>query len=483
MSATSKLFMAFISGGVLMALEFAASRLLAPFFGSSIYVWGSLIGVIMSALALGYFMGGWLIDRNPSEGLLHKIIFLSAILIAIIPIHSFILLPLFSGLGLIYGSLVSTMIIFGPPMILLAMVAPMVIRLQAVNKEEVGVTSGSVYAISTVGSIFGIFISVFLMIPDFGTQKTILALSIVLFLMSASRIKNVSAMTFMLVLIVGFLMPKTMYALVPAMIYSAESEYHSIHVFREENKILLMSNYVGGAQTVSYDNQTLTGAYYDYFNLGPVLNKKSNANVLFIGMGGGTSIKQLLHFFNVTIDAVEIDSKIVDVAREYFGITDSERLRIHVGDGRVFIKDNSNYDIVCLDTFIGFQIPPHLATKEFFMDVKESLNDDGIVMMNVVSINDTRLLNSTANTLHSVFPSVYSLKIDWGNTILIAFNNKTEIDDMNFDYPDVELAGILNKSRDSIVKFDKTNDLIFTDDKTNIERISFDMVNTWLESQ
>jgi len=190
-----------------------------------------------------------------------------------------------------------------------------------------------------------------------------------------------------------------------------------------------------------------------------------------------------LHFFNVTIDAVEIDPEVVYIAKKYFNISESDRLHIYVGDGRSFIKNAGDYGIICIDVFAGgFDVPFHLATKEFFMDVKKSLNDDGVVLMNVLSIdNDTQLVNSMANTLHSVFPSVYILESGEGNHMLVAFKNKTEFNDLNFDYPNDELAEVLNKSRKSIRKFNKTSDLVFTDDRTNIEKMSFDMTRNHIE--
>jgi len=254
---------AFISGAVIMGLELAASRLLAPHFGYSIYIWGSLLGVIMLALAIGYFLGGWLIDKNPTDSVLYKTIFASAILTAIIPIHSFPILSILSFLGLIWGSLISTTVIFGPPMVLLAMVSPMVIRLKSRTVEGVGETSGFVYAVSTVGSILGTFVTAFYLIPDLGTQKTILGFSIVLFMISFLRIGSILRITFLVILPFGFFVPVMLYSM-SGMAHHTESEYNVINVYQKENLTILMLGYTGGSQTVSYKNQTLTGRYYDY---------------------------------------------------------------------------------------------------------------------------------------------------------------------------------------------------------------------------
>lgn len=164
------LIVAFISGFVIMVLEMLGFRILAPSFGYSIYVWGILIGIIMLAFSVGYYIGGKIADLRKQRAVLIIMVISILYIFLITYLHKSII-NIFLPLGINLGSLVTTILIFFPPMLLLSMITPIIIRLLA-NYKIIGFTSGKVYAITTLGNILGVILATFVFIPVLGTILT-----------------------------------------------------------------------------------------------------------------------------------------------------------------------------------------------------------------------------------------------------------------------------------------------------------------------
>lgn len=180
----------FVAGAASLSIEMAASRLLAPYFGSSLFVWASLIGLILLYLTLGYYGGGLLADRYPRPHVFYTITGIASLLIALIPfiaqpiLHWSLFAFVGSDLDVFYGSLVSILALFALPMILLGCVSPFAIRLRVEQVGKAGRTAGMLYAISTAGSIVGTFLPVLVLMPYIGTALTFLVTAAILLLMS-----------------------------------------------------------------------------------------------------------------------------------------------------------------------------------------------------------------------------------------------------------------------------------------------------------
>src|SRR5712692_3663042 len=155
-----------------MVLELAAFRLCAPYFGSSIHVWGSVITVVMVALASGYALGGWVADRSRTDVPLYGAIIFSALYQVAVIWAASSLLPDLAKAGDLVGTLLATAAAFAPPMTALAATGPFLIRLLA-RSGQVGFTAGKIYAISTAGGIAGALATTLLLIPRFGTRTTL----------------------------------------------------------------------------------------------------------------------------------------------------------------------------------------------------------------------------------------------------------------------------------------------------------------------
>jgi predicted membrane-bound spermidine synthase len=182
--------MVFVAGAASLSVEFSASRLLAPYFGDSLFVWASLIGLILLYLTVGYYAGGQLADRYPRSILLYLLALISALLIALVPLiaHPILHWSLFTfatqPLGVFYGSLLAILLLFATPVILLGCVSPFTIRLLVKQVGSAGRTSGQLYAISTLGSIVGTFLPVLWLLPTIGTNLTFLVTALTLLFFS-----------------------------------------------------------------------------------------------------------------------------------------------------------------------------------------------------------------------------------------------------------------------------------------------------------
>jgi spermidine synthase len=196
--------------------------------------------------------------------------------------------------------------------------------------------------------------------------------------------------------------------------YSTESPYEYIEVRDQGQYRYLIYNDGIGPQTVMRKDGIRTGFYYDYFSLVPYLLRRPAESALLIGLGGGIIADQL-HYFHprINITAVEIDPKVIQIARRYFHLISA--VKVFNQDGRIFetFGENGSYDIVIADAYTRqLYIPFHLTTAEFFGQAKKSLSDQGIVAMNVAaSDNNSELIRSVTNTLHRVFAHVYQLAI------------------------------------------------------------------------
>ena len=176
----------FICGAVVMIFELVGSRVLGPYFGTSIFVWTSLIGIILGSLSLGYYVGGKIADKTANFTNLSFIVFLSAVFIGFtILVKSFLLIFLQTSVSDIrVSSVIASFILFSPASVLLGMVSPYAAKLKLDNLNTSGKTIGNLYAISTAGSIIGTFLSGFYLIPHFGTNKLLIILSITLIIVS-----------------------------------------------------------------------------------------------------------------------------------------------------------------------------------------------------------------------------------------------------------------------------------------------------------
>ncbi|HYG52236.1 MAG TPA: fused MFS/spermidine synthase [Flavobacteriales bacterium] len=395
------LLLSFIEGGSVMAAELLGAKLLAPFFGSSLYVWSSVMAVTLLGLALGYFIGGTLSARPGNEKRLYAVLVTGAAIIALMPFTVQFCFALFSKMSLLTSVIASSVFLLVPPVFLMGMVSPLIISLVDVDIKNSGKSSGTVYAVSTVGGILATFSFGFYIIPKLGLSipcvVTALALGII---PAVLLIMRKSFLPFLLVACVWF-------SLQSQALRKSGSRVKIIELREGVLGQLLVVDYPGDYY---YNDSTRKGEtsrwlfvnrisqtmddkfarpekgeerYFTYvYKIALALDTLAGRNkkVLLLGLGGG-SVANHLSFKGFDIEVCELDDRIYDIARNYFGLT--KEVKVVIDDARHFINVcEKKYDVIIFDTFKGEEAPNHVLTKESLEKVKTLLNPGGLVFVN-----------------------------------------------------------------------------------------------------
>lgn len=420
----------FLTGATIMIFELLAAKILAPYFGSSLYTWTSVISVTMISLALGYRLGGSVSDHRNSLSFLYSIIAVAAVYGLTLPLLSRYLIPLLVPLGLKLGSFLATVCLLTVPLTCLAMVAPFTVKSLFSDSAELGITVGNLYALSTIGSLAGTVVSGFFLIPSFANETILIGTSLLLLGWAAAYFffqkHSLKILSLFIIPLLGlpFYGPGKMTHLVNGMntytvSFDMNSHYGRVQVIdafvkEQPDKRYLVTD--GLIQNIVDLNTGFSTVDFNYALV--ALSKffvSEPAKVLCLGMGAGI-IPVMFQKKGADVDAVEINPKVVRAAREYFGLT--EGVKIHTEDGRYFVKHTPHaYDVVVLDTFLGDSVPAHLFTLEFFRELKSKLNDKGVVVINFFGkrhIENHKPSESLWNTLAEVFSNVgaFALKTE-----------------------------------------------------------------------
>ena len=422
----------FAAGMTGLGVELSASRLLDPFFGNSIVIWANVIGLVLIYLSAGYWIGGRWADRDPRETTLYQITAWAAFGVGIIP---FVAAPLLRwsvqgfadfNAGALLASLFGVLVLFSAPMTLLGCVSPFAIRLALRDVQHSGNVAGSVYALGTLGSILGTFLPVLVLIPNLGTRRTFLFFSLLLLVISLAgllrRSRRLVLYYLWMPLLIGLMALFWSAGPIRAdedTVYETESMYNYIRVTRHGDQgddYWLRLNDGVGIHSVYNPHTVLTYGIWDYFLMAPYFNAPPHTadqvhNMLLIGLAGGTvSTIYSAVYGDIPIDGVEIDPQIIAVGRRWFAMN-QPNLNAVAADGRYFLATaNGRYDVIGVDAYRPPYIPFHLTTAEFFQQVHDHLNPDGVVAVNVArSETDYALVNALASTMQAVFPGVYVL--------------------------------------------------------------------------
>ncbi len=487
-----------------LAIELSASRLLGSVFGNSNLVWANVIGLMLLYLTVGYFLGGRLADRFPRADVLLRLILWAAFLSGLIPL---VARPIISRAAqavfgaeaaLALGSFIVILILFSIPVTLLGTVSPFVIRLAMTEIADSGKVAGQVYAISTLGSLLGTFLPVLVTIPQFGTTRTFLFFSSLLFAVAFIALWRTNrraalpyaVLPFILALPAGVALGSPLRPAAPgaSLKYAGESAYNYIQVQEDsEGYRYLYLNEGQGVHSLWHETEVFFGGTWDYFLAAPYFNEApfradEVRSLLLIGSAAGTVARQHTTVYgDMTIDGIELDPEIVAVGAEYFDMNESTmpQLKTHIGDGRYLLtRIEQQYTVIAIDAYRPPYIPWHLTTVEFFSEAKAHLTEDGVVAINVGRTDtDRRLVDALSRTLLEVFPSVHAIDVPQSfNSILVATNLPTNDSNLraNLDYPvdavDPVLYELLAKAAENIVPLGES-DIVFTDDRAPVETL------------
>lgn len=535
----SPLLVVFLAGIGTLGIEMLMPRLLAPFFGTSQPIWAVIIGTTLLYLAIGYWLGGILADRYPHARVLYKLIAWAGFLCGFIPLLSRPVLHtsqqafLRLEAGAFVATLVGVVLLFAAPVILLATVSPFAARLwlhkQAQGMTTAGRTVGAISALSTLGSLIGTFLPVFILVPWLGTERTIYLFATFLLLVGLAGLRDWRHVWMLVVLTALAIYTRSTAHLVRAadcyrctVVAEAESSYNYIQVVRQDmsndqlhpdlrlHLILneghaIHSTYRLHFQQTGDPLDLLTdGGPWDYFAVAPYVyprrEPQSVQSFAMLGAAAGTVPKQMLAIYGHTmrIDAVEIDPRILQIGRTWFDMeADDPRYpnyTTYAQDARAWLASTPHtYDIIGVDAYHQPYIPFHLTTVEFFQAVQSHLNTDGVVVVNAARSpgGDNRLVNALATTMRTVFPQLFMLDTrsthGASNVMLIGVNRPVGDGVANFvanaeQMPVPALRTVMQwaiqEGREPVREFtpEQAQFLPFTDDNAPVEQLIDQMI-------
>jgi predicted membrane-bound spermidine synthase len=394
-------FLSFVEGGAVMTAELVGAKLLAPFFGTSLYVWAATLGVTLGGLMSGYYVGGRAsVKFEDSNRTVHLVVLIGCLSLLVMPWISPWVMNLCMGLSLQAGAVLSLLVFLFPTLFFMGMVSPLLIKILTDEKEKAGNNAGNIYAISTLGGILFTFFMGFYFIPEYGlwlpavlTSLAMLAFPLFWFFNSKkTRTAILFLMFFVLMsfLSYGFKMEEEKYKI----IYKRESLLGQIKVVEINNnengslRALLVNNTM---QTVeNLDNPDYSYWQYTDYIIQLLEDHAPSSKGLLLGVGGGTILKRLLSK-GMNVDAVEIDPYVAKVAYDYFMLPKEKE--IHIQDARYYMRKSpqKSYDYIIIDVLKGESAPEHLLTVESINHSLTLLKDNGQILINFYGYTDGKI--------------------------------------------------------------------------------------------
>lgn len=415
--------LSFLEGASVMTAELLGAKMLTPYFGSSLYVWASVLGITLGGLAVGYFSGGIVSTKKNPERNLYIILLASAIFLIVMPLLARLVMIRTAGLDLIPSVIISALTFLFPPVFFMGMVSPVLVRCISHEEEYSGKAAGIVFAISTTGGIIATFALGFWVIPEYGlTMPAILA---GITLGSIPFFKLIFSKRFF-----ALVFPVTaLFSLNSSSVPVSDSDI-KVHYSSEGllGQILIadypvytdmgISSAFQRMLFVNRSTQTIVtykGKEREYFEYVNIIAREaevsSGKNVLILGLGGG-SLANILTQKGFSADAVELDARMVYVARKFFHL--GENVNVFIDDARHFIRNQNpkkKYNIIILDAFIGEVNPHHLFTQEFFSEIKLVLADSGIFYINCNGYWDGEIGKGTRSVCKTLITSGFDVAV------------------------------------------------------------------------
>lgn len=418
---------ALVTGAVVMALEILGSRLLAPVFGNSLFVWGALIGVILAAMSSGYAFGGWISDRYAGGAVLAGLLLFSGCWTFLVSWASQPIL--FQVEKLVedprWGPCLAATVLLAPPAFGLSGVLPAMLRLAVADMDHLGRHTGRMIALSTVGSLFGTWGTAFFLLSWIGSQALVAWLGMIQVTLGLLWLWKGSAHRPLLV-VVSILLPLATggLALHPvqklnAPVYQEDSPYQQVRIRDDQLFRYLVLDRTFHAVMWKSDPIPLFLPYSQLMVASLALTPEPKRG-LILGHGGGSLAKWLAHYWpSLELDVVEFDPTVVRMAEEYFDYHPPANHHVWVKDGRAFLNGTDRtYDVIWVDAFARHMIPFHLTTVEFFSVLRAHLNSHGVVAVNLASSGeggDTARATAVAQTMKRAFPTIetFAVKGPW----------------------------------------------------------------------
>lgn len=491
------LLLSFLEGAAVMTVELAGAKLLAPVFGTSLYVWAATLGITLLALTTGYYSGGYISSKSSNPKTIFLVLLLAGIFTVQMPILSKLIFTATLNMDVRSGASISLLIFMLPPLLFMGMTSPLIIRFFTQHADMAGKSAGTVYAISTLGGILSTFLTGFYLLPELGITYTVLISGITLIIPSTIGLffqkKYQELFLLALILPVGYYIFQNETNSDYKILYRKEGVLGQVkiveHPFITKQKdtvnvrAMLVNNTAQTITNLNKPGEDLWDYAYYFPAAASILPKGSKA--LLCGLGGGTIVRQFQKL-GFDIEVVEIDQRIKETAIQYFDV--DSNIPIHVNDARHFIKNTSNtYDLVTYDMFLSETPPAHLFTIECFEEVKCILNDKGMIMMNFygfITGERGKAARSVYNTLVAAGYHVNLLVTPADNEfernlIFLASIDNKDFSTIYYNEEDKVPINDLTKHFLNTNEIDFSDAPILTDNKPQLEHIYLPAALAW----
>ena len=381
---------AVLEGATVMAVELMSARMVAPYFGSSLYVWATVIGFTLLALAIGYFLGGVIADKYRGPDALLWVLLIASVFLLLMHLSASLLTIACENIGPRAAVVLVSAALIVPPLMFLAMVPTFLIRRVSATADHAGGSTGIVYAISSASGIIALPVFGFFIIPRYGLTLpsivTGLAVGAVPFAKLVAR-KKYAPLLVVPVILFSFGAIKTQQPGKGVDVqYFSEGLLGQLLVAdlshpgdEKFNHRYLFMNRIG--QTC-LDKDMLTSKWGDIYYLASICSKlPEKSDALILGVGGGAFTNLLQNNVGFNVDAVELDRRVPEVARRYFGLSD--KVNVIIDDARHYLEETQKkYDVIVFDAYRGEFPPPHVFSLESLTRAKSLLKKDGLIVVN-----------------------------------------------------------------------------------------------------
>ncbi len=413
---------AFTTGAVVMALEILGSRLLAPVFGNSLFVWGALIGVVLATMSSGYAAGGWLADRRPAHLVLACLLLGAGVWTLLLA--RFAQPMVFTVSNWIqdprWGPCLAASIMLAVPAFGLSGVLPALLRLAIADMGHLGRHTGAMIAVSTIGSLIGTWGTSFYLLTWLGSLTLVAVLGMtqmglgIIWLLWAKRIKLSTVIPVLGLLGICSWLAWHPVLVQPPGVYEEESPYQQVRV-RDNDlfRFLILDNTFHAVMWKAAP--VYLALPYSQMMMAALGVQDDPEHALILGHGGGSLAKWLAKYWpQLQLDVVEMDPSVVQAAARFFEYEPGHH-RVYVKDARRFLQGRSvRYDIIWVDVFARHLIPFHLTTQEFFVELRSHLEPEGILAVNLASSDadlDRVRAEAVLTTMKTSFPNVESFSV------------------------------------------------------------------------
>lgn len=486
---------AVVEGAAVMAVELLSARMLAPYFGASLYVWTTVIGITLISLAIGYFLGGKIAAKQLSVHTIHWVLLSAAGFLVCMHISAQYLTNALQSLAFQTALVAVSSWLLMPPLILLGMVPTLVIRYTAVEGTAASQSTGYVFTLSSVAGIVTLFVLGFYIIPTFGLTVPSLFLGVLVGMVPLVKLlmqQKYVSLLFILFLSVSLWQRNPVKASPDVkVLHFSEGILGQVlvaDVFKNgkgepRNDRMLFVNRIGQTQI---DNNT--GRYlWNYITFASAVSSKlpTESDALLLGLGGGSVANMLTQQLHFKVDAVELDERIAKVATKYFAL--SNDVKVVTDDARHYLETtHKQYDLIFFDVFKGDLPPPHVLSVECFTKAKTLLRANGLVIVNFNGFLSDDIGKPGRSVLRTLEAAGFAVKIlatpgdeEKRNTLFVATQQPQSFANVSLPLMFKGNAVNIDTLFTNPNRLDRATSTVFTDDVPLLEQLNIEAANSW----